>query len=111
MHDLEGSESEKRLSRRLFEAALQAELAEVVAEFKVRAAGVTTAEDMWAIVCSREACSGRSHARGTALRPLRGEAVAHRADRLSLNPAPVQAFHTARGGQPSAPGLGGVGDE
>jgi hypothetical protein len=49
MHDLEGSESEKRLSRRLFEAALQAELAEVVAEFKVRAAGVTTAEDMWAI--------------------------------------------------------------
>jgi hypothetical protein len=49
MYDLEWSESEKKLSRCLFQAAFQAELAEVLAEFKSKAAAATTAEEMWAI--------------------------------------------------------------
>ena len=43
------SASEKRIARRAFNAALQRELAEVLAEFKARAARAVRAEDMWAI--------------------------------------------------------------
>ncbi len=43
------SESEKKLSRRIFEAALEAELNEVMAEFKSRAAAAGTPEAMWAL--------------------------------------------------------------
>jgi hypothetical protein len=46
---LKWSESEKKLSRRLYDAALNAELAEVMAEFKAKAAATTTAGEMWAI--------------------------------------------------------------
>lgn len=49
MHDLKWSESEKKLSRRLFEAALETELAEVMTEFKAKAAAAETPEEMWAI--------------------------------------------------------------
>jgi hypothetical protein len=49
MDYLKWSESEKKVSRRLFEAALDAELAEVMAEFKAKAAAVTSPQDMWAI--------------------------------------------------------------
>ena len=49
MEHLKWSESEKRLSRRLYEAALEAELAEVIAEFKSKSAAVRTPEDMWAL--------------------------------------------------------------
>lgn len=43
------SDAEKKLSRRLFEAALGAELAEVMAEFKARAAAAATPDEMWAV--------------------------------------------------------------
>ena len=43
------SDSEKKLSRRLFEAALGAELADVMAEFKAKAAAAATPDEMWAV--------------------------------------------------------------
>ena len=49
MDNLKWSESEKRLSRRVYEAALEAELAEVMAEFKSRATAVRMPEEMWAL--------------------------------------------------------------
>lgn len=49
MHDLKWSESEKKLSRRLFEAALETELAEVMSEFKSKAASASTPQEMWAL--------------------------------------------------------------
>ena len=47
MFDFKWSHAEKRLARELFERALQAELSETVAEFKARAAAVTSPEEMW----------------------------------------------------------------
>lgn len=41
------SESEKKLSRRVFEAALTTELAEIMSDFKSRAAQLSTPQDMW----------------------------------------------------------------
>lgn len=49
MSDTPWTESEKKIARRTFEAALQRELAEVMAEFKARAARAKTPEDMWAV--------------------------------------------------------------
>jgi Photoprotection regulator fluorescence recovery protein len=49
MDSLKWSDSEKKLSRRLFESALEAELAEIMVEFKSKAAGATTPEDVWAV--------------------------------------------------------------
>jgi len=49
MYDLKWSESEKKLARHVFEAALTAELAEVMAEFKARAAAAAEPDDMWSI--------------------------------------------------------------
>jgi len=43
------SDREKKIARRVFEAALHRELAEVMAEFKFRAAGAKEPEDMWAV--------------------------------------------------------------
>jgi hypothetical protein len=41
------SNSEKKLARHVFDTALQAELAEVIAEFQARAASVVEPDDMW----------------------------------------------------------------
>jgi Photoprotection regulator fluorescence recovery protein len=49
MRELKWTEAEKKLSRRAFEVALQAELADVLQDFKARAAAVQTPEDMWSI--------------------------------------------------------------
>ena len=49
MEHLKWSESEKRLSRRVYEVALDAELTEVMAEFKFKAIAVQTPEEMWAL--------------------------------------------------------------
>lgn len=49
MHGATWTESEKKIARRVFEAALQRELADVMAEFKARAANAKTPEDMWAV--------------------------------------------------------------
>lgn len=49
MHDEKWSESEKKLSRRVFEAALEAELAEVMANFKAGALAVNTPGELWAM--------------------------------------------------------------
>ena len=43
------SQSEKRIARRVIEAALARELSEVLAEFKARAARAVDAEEMWAL--------------------------------------------------------------
>ena len=47
MRELSWTEAEKKLSRRAFEVTLQAELAEVLQDFKARAAAAQTPEDMW----------------------------------------------------------------
>lgn len=49
MSDLKWSESEKKIARRVFEAALAAELAEVMADFKARAAAAAEPDDLWSI--------------------------------------------------------------
>lgn len=49
MHDVKWSESEKKLARRVFEAGLAAELAEVMAELKARAAAAAAPDDLWDI--------------------------------------------------------------
>lgn len=49
MDNLKWSESEKKLSRRIFESALETELNEVMAEFKSKAAAAATPEAMWAV--------------------------------------------------------------
>jgi hypothetical protein len=47
MDNLKWSESEKKLSRSVYDAALKAELAEILAEFKLKAVSVSTVEEMW----------------------------------------------------------------
>lgn len=49
MDNVKWSEAEKKLSRRIFEAALEAELNEILAEFRLKAAAAATAEAMWAL--------------------------------------------------------------
>ncbi|MBQ0933306.1 hypothetical protein KAK07_09685 [Ideonella sp. 4Y16] len=49
MHNLTWTQAEKSLSRRLFDQALDAELADTLAQFKARAAAVSSPEAMWAI--------------------------------------------------------------
>ncbi len=49
MPDLKWSEREKKLARQVFESALEHELAETIAEFKAKAAQVTTTEEMWSL--------------------------------------------------------------
>ena len=49
MPELRWTEAEKKLSRRAFEVALQAELANILQDFKARAAAVQTPDDMWPI--------------------------------------------------------------
>ncbi|ROZ75375.1 hypothetical protein [Ramlibacter sp. WS9] len=41
------SHGEKKLARRVFEEALGAELSEVMAEFRARAASIAEPDDMW----------------------------------------------------------------
>ncbi len=41
------SESEKKLARRLFDAALEAELNDTISEFKTKASAVASAGQMW----------------------------------------------------------------
>jgi flagellar biosynthesis/type III secretory pathway ATPase len=49
MYDEKWSKSEKKVASRVFEAALQAELAEIMADFKTRAAAAAEPDDMWSI--------------------------------------------------------------
>jgi hypothetical protein len=49
MYDLAWSAAEKKIARRVFDAALQAELAEIVDDFKGRAAAARGPDDVWAI--------------------------------------------------------------
>ena len=45
--DLNWSQSEKKIARRVYDTALENELAEIVAEFKARASAVETPGEMW----------------------------------------------------------------
>ena len=49
MHDLKWSESERKLARRVFDAALQQELAEIMKKFKELAVHAEKSDDMWDI--------------------------------------------------------------
>ena len=49
MFDLHWSQSEKKIARAAYEAALQSVLATTVAEFKAKAAAVTSVSEMWDI--------------------------------------------------------------
>jgi Photoprotection regulator fluorescence recovery protein len=49
MHDCEWSAAEKKIARRAFEAALETALAEIMTEFKTKAAAAVTPEDMWSV--------------------------------------------------------------
>ncbi len=49
MYDARWTQSEKKNARALFDLALERELAEHLAEFKMKAASAKTAEDMWSI--------------------------------------------------------------
>nr|WP_298169734.1 hypothetical protein [uncultured Pseudomonas sp.] len=49
MYDLKWSAAEKKLARCVFEAALTAELAEIMANFKAKAAAVAEPQQMWAL--------------------------------------------------------------
>jgi hypothetical protein len=49
MSDLKWTGSEKKVARRVFEEALDARLAKLLADFKARAAAATTPEEIWAI--------------------------------------------------------------
>jgi hypothetical protein len=47
LYDLKWSHAEKKIAREVFDRALDAELRDTVAEFKARAAAVSTPEEMW----------------------------------------------------------------
>lgn len=47
VHDLKWSDSEKKITRKVFQAAVSAELEETIADFKRRAAEVSSPEEMW----------------------------------------------------------------
>ncbi|MBH1966363.1 MAG: hypothetical protein I8H77_18600 [Comamonadaceae bacterium] len=49
MFNFSWSASEKKLARQVYDEALRAELAEVMANFKERAAAAAKPEDMWAV--------------------------------------------------------------
>lgn len=49
MVDLKWSDSEKRLSRRVYDAALKAKLANIMAAFKAKALAVTMPPEMYAL--------------------------------------------------------------
>ncbi len=49
MHDLKWSERERKLARRVFDAALQQELGETMTQFKEMAARAEKPDDMWAV--------------------------------------------------------------
>lgn len=49
MQNLNWSDSEKKLARRVFQAALETELAEIMTAFKAQVAALATPDEMWAI--------------------------------------------------------------
>lgn len=49
MRDIRWSAAEKKIARRAFEAALGKALAEIMAEFKAKAAAAARPSEMWAI--------------------------------------------------------------
>lgn len=49
MHGETWTDREKKIARRVFDAALRRELAEVMTEFKSRAASAKEPEDMWSV--------------------------------------------------------------
>jgi len=49
MPDMPWSATEKKIARRVFDAALQSELVDIMTDFKMRAARANTPDDLWAI--------------------------------------------------------------
>ena len=50
MFDVNWSHSEKKLARRLFDAAVQKELAEIITEFKAQAAALSEPDEVWELI-------------------------------------------------------------
>lgn len=48
-HDIQWSKSEKKLAQQVFNAALEVELAEIVEDFRTRAAATSGIDGVWAI--------------------------------------------------------------
>lgn len=49
MHDEKWSDREKKIARRVFDAAVQSELAETIADFKARVARLSAPDEMWSL--------------------------------------------------------------
>jgi hypothetical protein len=49
MDDGKWTKGEKKIARRAFEAAVEAALAEIMAEFKAKAAAAATPDEMWSV--------------------------------------------------------------
>lgn len=48
-HDMKWSPSDKEVARRVYDTAIENELAEIMGELKTRASAVTTPDEMWEI--------------------------------------------------------------
>ena len=50
MHDIKWTNSEKKLAREVFDAAVQQELSEIIADFKSKAATLSEPDELWSLV-------------------------------------------------------------
>ena len=50
MHDIKWTNSEKKLAREVFEAAVQRELSEIIEDFKSKAAALSEPDELWSLV-------------------------------------------------------------
>jgi Photoprotection regulator fluorescence recovery protein len=50
MHDIKWTNSEKKLAREVFDAAVQQELSEIIADFKSKAAALSEPDELWSLV-------------------------------------------------------------
>lgn len=50
MHDIKWTNSEKKLAREVFDAAVQQELSEIIADFKSKAEALSEPDELWSLV-------------------------------------------------------------
>jgi len=50
MHDIRWTNSEKKLAHEVFDAAVQQELSEIIADFKSKAAALSEPDELWSLV-------------------------------------------------------------
>lgn len=59
MQDFKWTSAEKRIARTAFDAALQKELAEILAEFKARAAALQDVDALWSLLARTDRRRGQ----------------------------------------------------